>query len=53
VPAASGVGDLLVTVEIDVPKKLSDDERRTLEALADQMKGDALRDHLWELETRR
>jgi molecular chaperone DnaJ len=47
VPAASGVGDLLVTVEIDVPKKLSDEQRQAVETLGDMMKGDALRDHLW------
>jgi molecular chaperone DnaJ len=34
VPAGGGVGDLLVTVEVTVPKQLSDDERQAIEALA-------------------
>ena len=34
VPAASGVGDLLVTVEVAVPQKLTDAEREAIEALA-------------------
>jgi len=34
VPGPGGVGDLLVTVEVDVPQKLSDDERQAIEALA-------------------
>jgi molecular chaperone DnaJ len=35
VPAAKGVGDLLVTVEVAVPQKLSDDQRRAIESLHD------------------
>lgn len=34
VPAAGKPGDLLVTFEVDVPAKLSSDERRAVEALA-------------------
>ena len=34
VPAAGGAGDLLVTVEVAVPQRLSDAEREALEALA-------------------
>ena len=34
VPARKGTGDLLVTVEVAVPAKLSDEERRAVEALA-------------------
>lgn len=47
VPASSGVGDLLVTVEVSVPAKLSDAEREAVQALGDLMKGDSLREHLW------
>ncbi len=35
VPVSKGVGDLLVTVEVAVPTKLSDDERKAVEALRD------------------
>ena len=34
VPTAKGTGDLLVTVEVTVPSKLSDAERKAIEALA-------------------
>jgi molecular chaperone DnaJ len=34
VPAAKRSGDLLVTVEVAVPAKLSADERKAVEALA-------------------
>jgi DnaJ-class molecular chaperone len=34
VPKAGKPGDLLVTFEVDVPAKLSADEKRALEALA-------------------
>ena len=34
VPKAKGAGDLLVTVEVAVPAKLSSDERKAVEALA-------------------
>jgi molecular chaperone DnaJ len=34
VPASSGAGDLLVTVEVAIPQKLSDAEREAIEALA-------------------
>ncbi|HWG74949.1 MAG TPA: molecular chaperone DnaJ [Acidimicrobiales bacterium] len=47
VPASSGAGDLLVTVEVAVPAELSDAERDAVEAVGDLMKGDALRDNLW------
>lgn len=46
VHAASGVGDLLVTVEVAVPQHLSDAERQAIEALANASRGDALRTHL-------
>ena len=35
VTTGSKTGDLLVTVDVDVPTKLSDAERRAVEALAD------------------
>ena len=47
VPASSGAGDLLVTVEVVVPAELSDTEREAVEAVGDLMKGDALREKLW------
>ena len=34
IPTSSGTGDLLVTVEVAVPQKLSDAEREAIEALA-------------------
>ncbi|HLI25191.1 MAG TPA: molecular chaperone DnaJ [Acidimicrobiales bacterium] len=47
VPASSGVGDLLVTVEVAVPTHLNESERKAVEALGDLLKGEALRDRLW------
>ncbi|MBV9659520.1 MAG: molecular chaperone DnaJ [Acidimicrobiales bacterium] len=47
VPASSGGGDLLVTVEVAVPAKASPAEREAIEQLGDLMKGDSLRHHLW------
>jgi molecular chaperone DnaJ len=47
VPASSGTGDLLVTVDVDVPQHLSGDERKRVQALADVIDGDALRKDLW------
>jgi molecular chaperone DnaJ len=47
VPASSGVGDLLVTLEVDVPDKLNDAERKAVAALGDVIAGDGLRDYLW------
>lgn len=46
VPASSGAGDLLVTVEVAVPQHLSDAERQAIQALADASKGETLRTHL-------
>jgi molecular chaperone DnaJ len=39
VPASSGAGDLLVTVEVAVPQQLSDAEREAIEALASASNG--------------
>jgi molecular chaperone DnaJ len=47
VPASSGVGDLLVTVEVAVPEELSDEQRQSVEALGAVMDGEALRTSLW------
>jgi len=47
VPASSGVGDLLVTVEVAVPEKLDDETRPLVESLAATMDGEALRTNLW------
>ena len=41
-----GSGDLLVTVEVVVPKKLNAAQRRALESFDEATKGPALRDHL-------
>ncbi|HMK96806.1 MAG TPA: DnaJ C-terminal domain-containing protein, partial [Acidimicrobiales bacterium] len=48
VPAAGKAGDMLVTFEVDVPAKLSADERRAVEALAraSAREGDKLREKL-------
>jgi molecular chaperone DnaJ len=48
VPASSGVGDLLVTVEVAVPQKLTDAEREAIEALATATTttGDSPRSHM-------
>ncbi|MGI8755488.1 MAG: molecular chaperone DnaJ [Acidimicrobiales bacterium] len=45
VPSAKGTGDLLVTVEVAVPSKLSDEERAAVEALA-AAATESPRDHL-------
>jgi molecular chaperone DnaJ len=47
VPASSGVGDLLVTVEVAVPDRLSEEARKSVEALGHQIDGEALRSRLW------
>jgi molecular chaperone DnaJ len=47
VPASSGAGDLLVTIEVSVPESPSDEEREAITALDDLLKGDALREPLW------
>jgi molecular chaperone DnaJ len=47
VPASSGVGDLLVSLEVAVPTRLSEAEREAVVALGDLQKGDGLREHLW------
>jgi molecular chaperone DnaJ len=39
-------GDLLATVEVQVPQKLSDDEREALERFAKSHRGEELRDDL-------
>jgi molecular chaperone DnaJ len=39
-------GDLLVTVEVAVPQKLTDDERKAVEALAAAADGRSPRAHL-------
>ncbi|GAA3236934.1 molecular chaperone DnaJ [Actinocorallia longicatena] len=41
-------GDLLVTLEVQVPQKLSDSEREALKRFADSHRGDELRDTLVE-----
>ena len=45
VPKSKGAGDLLVTVEVAVPAKLSGDERKAVEALA-AAAGESPRSHL-------
>ncbi len=47
VPVSTGVGDLLATIEVDVPDQLTDDARKSIESLADQVDGDALRSGMW------
>ena len=47
VPASSGVGDLLATIEVAVPAQLTDDERKLVEELGQVESGDGLRQHLW------
>jgi molecular chaperone DnaJ len=47
VPASSGVGDLLVTVDVAVPDRLSDEARKSVEALGDLIDGEALRSNMW------
>ena len=46
IPAASGTGDLLVTVEVAVPQRLTDEEREAIEALASASKDESPRSHL-------
>jgi molecular chaperone DnaJ len=46
VPAAKGTGDLLVTVEVAVPSKLSSAERKALEAFQAAGDGASPREHL-------
>ncbi|HEX6418409.1 MAG TPA: molecular chaperone DnaJ [Acidimicrobiales bacterium] len=46
VPGPKGTGDLLVTVEVAVPQKLTDEERRAVEALAAATDGRSPRAHL-------
>jgi molecular chaperone DnaJ len=46
VPASSGAGDLLVTVEVAVPQVLSDAEREAIEALASASDGSSPRAYL-------
>ncbi len=47
-PTRSGKADLLVTIEVDVPASLTEDERTALEAYA-AVAGDSPRDHLREV----
>jgi molecular chaperone DnaJ len=47
VPASSGVGDLMATIEVAVPDRLSDEARQSVEALGDLIDGEALRTSLW------
>lgn len=47
VPASTGAGDLLVTVEVEVPKKMDDSHREAVEALASFEDGDRLRREQW------
>jgi molecular chaperone DnaJ len=44
VPSKKGTGDLLVTVEVAVPQKLSDAQRKAVEALATASDGQSPRD---------
>ena len=46
VPRKNGAGDLLVTVEVDVPKTLPPTAREAVEALARELPGDGLRTDL-------
>jgi molecular chaperone DnaJ len=46
VPVATGVGDLLVTIEVVVPQKLTDAEREAIEALASATTGNSPRSHM-------
>lgn len=46
VPTKGTKGDLLVTVEVAVPKKLSDEERTAIKALADIQSDESPRAHL-------
>jgi molecular chaperone DnaJ len=44
VPASTGFGDLLVTVEVAVPQHLTDAQRKAIEALAETLTDDPRRD---------
>jgi molecular chaperone DnaJ len=46
VPASGGAGDLLVTIEVAVPQKLSAAERDAIEALATATNQEFPRAHL-------
>jgi len=46
VPGRKKTGDLLVSIEVAVPEKLSDDERKAVEALAAAADGESPRAHL-------
>ncbi|HET9077528.1 MAG TPA: molecular chaperone DnaJ [Acidimicrobiales bacterium] len=47
VPASSGAGDLLVTVEVAVPERLTPEEHEAVAAVGELISGDALRAGLW------
>ena len=47
VPASSGAGDLLVTLEVAVPDHVSDEEREAVAALNNLSNGEGLREYLW------
>ncbi len=47
VPSSSGAGDLLVTVEVAVPRSVAEPEREAVEALAGYEQGDDLRQQKW------
>jgi molecular chaperone DnaJ len=47
VPASSGVGDLLATIEVAVPDQLTDEARESVETLASLLDGQALRADRW------
>jgi molecular chaperone DnaJ len=47
VPASSGIGDLLVTVEVTVPDRLTDEARKSVETLGSLIDGESLRANLW------
>jgi molecular chaperone DnaJ len=47
VPASSGVGDLLATIEVAVPDQLDDVQRESVEALGELIDGGALRTRAW------
>jgi molecular chaperone DnaJ len=53
VPRKSGAGDLLVTVEVVTPQKLSAKSRKALETLAAEVDGGELRAHLTDAVTTR
>jgi molecular chaperone DnaJ len=46
IAASKGTGDLLVTVEVAVPSKLSSAERKAVEAFRAASNGDSPRAHL-------